>query len=79
MTELTVNMELSPGTTIEGAAFEACQVATRIRVGVGFKHSDVECIALPDGDWRELVGLWYLIMAGCTNNHVAFAHPKEKR
>ena len=78
MTQLTVEMEVSPGTTIEDAAVEACQIATKIRVGVGFKHNGVECVALPDGDWRELVGLWYLIMAEHTTNRVAFAHPKEK-
>lgn len=72
--QLTIHAEISPGATIEDAAKEACELASRLNVCIEFDFQDQPCIAMPGGDPRELVGYFYLIGAGKSNNRNAIAH-----
>ena len=78
MNQLTIKAEVSPGAEIDDAAIEACALANRTGVSVEFTFQDVTCIAMPNSDWKELVGTFYHMCAGVSKSRIAFAHTKEE-
>lgn len=64
MNNISIEVKMSPGTCIEDAAKEACDLATKVGVSIEFKFNDVLCVAQPNGNVSELVGKYYLVMAG---------------
>lgn len=53
-----LNIEPFAGASIGSACREAVELATKLRIIVGFDFNGVHCMARPDGDPEELERRW---------------------
>ena len=74
---LSIKVEVSPGTDISQACQEATALANHLRLTVDFKFNEVTVMTKPGVDPEELEKAWRYEMESKRPYKFACAHPKR--
>lgn len=76
---MSIKVEMEPGATIENAAEQSCALATKLGCDIDFNFNGVHCVAQPNGDPKEMIGMFFLVLSSATSHKFAFAHSHSRK